>query len=133
MRCPACLRARFCAGHDRRTQNRDRKGAASSTEYAGPHVATLWFQRRCVRRDGDHIVIGELGDGFLHERAPKTLAIAGLDVVELAHDIAGGSAGEKGHIAKPLQTLPVADRAADSFPSTALGDQILAFRLPTGT
>ena len=83
-------------------------------------------ERTEVRRDRNDIVLGEIRNGFLHERRVRTRARPVLYLDELPRDINRLQAGDSRHLAQAPQLIAVTDRAGDSL-ATAAG---LHQRLP---
>src|SRR6516165_10863517 len=89
-------------------------------------LRALRLQRGHVGGDGDHVVAVELLDHALHQRGRGAAALAGLEVVDLARDVARRAARNARYVAEALEALPVADRARQRLAATGR-DERLAF------
>src|ERR1019366_6716566 len=87
----------------------------------------LRLQRCHIGGDRHHVVAGQFLDHALHQGGRRAAAVAGLEVVDLARDIAGRTARDIRHVAQSLQPDAMADRARQRLAAAARGHQRLAF------
>src|SRR5689334_17293785 len=80
----------------------------------------LWIPGCHVGDEIDHIFIGQVLHHRFHQRHRATLSRAVPDVVELADQIVGATAGQPGHIAKASEIRAMAYRALNGL-SVATG------------
>src|SRR5262249_60192125 len=87
--------------------------APATTAKTWRSVLGSWIERRHVGRDGDDVVVGQLGDHRPHQRRPGTFAIAGREQIELARDVYRRLAGDTRYVGEAPQRRAMADGAGD--------------------
>ena len=72
-------------------------------------------KRCCISRQVDDVLVGELCDDPFHQRGVGARVGAGLEIVELTHEVDRMAVGQARNIAQSLQAFTMADGAFDGL------------------